>query len=163
MITIEEYKNSLINVYWYRADNTDLKRKERREYLKNHYTDEYLNKIINDTYEFAKLVLKEDTIKWNYCEFSIDKPLINYIGLGLIGGHFADKLYYYDEYVISERILEYIFGKTLSVNLKEEEIEFDTEDEDIISFNYYFYLYLQGFSNVDIVKKELLGTSKVLK
>lgn len=165
MITVEEYKSKLINAYRHKADDTLIKRKERKNNLERKYSPEAINKIINDTYEFARLLLNTPTIEDNYCSFPIEDPdIVKYISLGSIGGGFVDRLYLYENYVISERILEYIFGKNLFVEIKEEEIDFDTGDPDIISYDYNFYLYLQGFpKNIDEIKEELLSKNKQKK
>ncbi len=165
MITLDDYKKRLIKVYKYPIDNTESKREERLKYLEKQYSDVALNKIIIDSYEFAKLVLKEDTTYSGYCEFPFENyDDVNYIGLGLVGGYHADVLYYYNDLIISEIVLEEIFGKNLIIEIKEEQIDFETDDPDIISFDYYYYIYLQGFpNNLEEIKENLLGHSKKIK
>ena len=50
MMTLEEYKNYLLNVYKYKIDSLPNKVKERENLLKRCYPDEFLNRVINDTY-----------------------------------------------------------------------------------------------------------------
>lgn len=163
MITLEEYKNALINVYRYEIDNCEVRKIKREEYLNKHYGDEYLNKIINDTYRVIKTIL--NTYESNYYYIDMNDDTTCYISLNLTGGYFSDRLYI-DSYgnIISEYILKRTFGNRLSVDLKEDEYDFETDDPDIVSFDYSYSLYLQGFpKNMEEIKENLFGLSKIKK
>jgi len=154
MISVEKYKKQLINAHWYSIDNNKLR--SRAICLSNTYSDELLEKIISDTYEFAKKILKIDTIFNGYTILEINNPCVNYIGMGLIAGNFADRLFYYEKYVVSEKILKYIFGKQLVIEVK---AGMSNPLEECT-----YYLYIHEFNNnVKETKKKLLGEVKVLK
>lgn len=154
MITLEEYKEYLINTYKYPIDNSDKKKMDREIYLLNHYKEEYLNKIIKDTSKLISTLLNlQDR---NYYSIKMSDCNINYIFLDLTGGWHSDIIYEdADGNLISSYILQKIIGNQLIIEVKEIEIEFDTEDPDILSYDYEYYLYLQG------IKKE--HKKKILK
>ena len=154
MISIEKYKKQLINAHWYNIDNNKLR--TRALCLSKCYSDELLKKIIDDTYSFAKYLLNIDTVYKGYFLMEIQNPCINYIGMGLIDENFADRLFYYENYVISEKILKNIFGKELVIEVKEAM----SNPPD----NKSYYLFIHEFNNnLKETKKKLLGESKVLK
>ena len=72
MITLEEYKELLINTYVYEVDNSEDRKEKRREALIEVYGKEYLQKIIDDTNDFVKLILSSDTLERGYCNFEIE-------------------------------------------------------------------------------------------
>ena len=155
MISQDRYKNELIKYFQHKSDNK-MKRKEKISCLEQSYTDEYLNRIISDTYEFTKYVLSQDTVGCGFCSLEVDNIYVNYIGLGLIDGKFADKLYYYGDYIVSERILKDIFGKQLTIEIKGDIYAHNKEERK--------YLFLSEFpKDVNQIKDSLFGKSKVLK
>lgn len=155
MITLEEYKEYLINTYVYEIDNSNIKKIERHKKLNKNYQDNYLNKIIIDTYKLINLILEVKNN--NYYSIKINENNPNYISLNLTGGWHSDTIYEdFNGNLISEYILKYFFGNTIIVETKVEEYEFDTEDPDILSFDYEYYLYVQGFLTKNkILKKSL--------
>lgn len=163
MINLEEYKNALVNTYMYEIDNSDKMREERRIHLKQHYSDEYLSKIIDDTYIVIRKIF--DICENGYCNINMNDDTTFYISLNLCGGYFSDRLYIdSDGYFISEYILKNVFGKTLSVEVKDTEYELDMDDSDIMSFGYDYSLYLKGFpDNMDNIKSDIFGISKNYK
>lgn len=164
MLTLEEYKMLLINTYRYEIDNNDAKRKERSISLSKQYGDSYLQKIITDTYEFINDIFSQDTINNGYCSFPLAENTTSYISLNLVGGYYSDTLFtVLNNKIISESILENIFGKKFYIEVEEEEIDFETNDEDIISFDCIYSLYMQGFpDNMQEIKEKLFGKSKLL-
>ena len=163
MINLEEYKNVLVNIYRYEIDNSESKREERKELLNKRYSDEYLNKIITDTYNVIKSIF--DISDNGYCDISMDDDTTCYISLNLTGGYSSDILYI-DSYgnIISRYILKETFGNLLSISVKEIEHDFDTGEPDIISFDYSYSLYLQNFpTNMKEIKENLFGFSKIMK
>lgn len=163
MITLEEYKDELVSVYRYEIDCSEQKKEGRKEYLNQYYYDEYLNKIINDTYQVIHKIVDSSPISYYNIEMNDDTT--SYISLNLTGGFFSDRLYTDIEgNIISEHILKKTFGSSLSVNLQVDEYERNSDDPDIISFDYRFSLYLQGFpKNMENIKKNLFGISKIKK
>lgn len=163
MINLEEYKNVLVNTYRYEIDNSESKKEERRELLNRRYNDEYLNKIITDTYHVIKNIF--DISENGYCNISMDDDTTCYISLNLIGGYSSDILYI-DSYgnIISRYILKETFGNLFSITVKEIEYDFAEDDPDIMSFDYSYSLYLQNFPpNMKEIKENLFGTSKIKK
>lgn len=162
MISLEEYKKVLISHYRYECDNTLEKRKLREKELEKKYSDEYLNKIINDTYKVIKKIFNE--IEYSYFEISLNGDTTSYISLNLIGGYFSDRLFIdTDDNIISTYILKKTFGSRLIVELKTDEYEI-TDDPDIMSFSYIYSLYMQGFpKDMKSIKEELFGKNKIKK
>ena len=161
MVTLDEYKNYLLNNYRYKIDSLPEKARERERLLSKYYPDEFLNKIINDTYEFAIDIFNSETLKYGYCHFEIDDDTTFGIDLNITGGGYSDKLYKdSNERIISEHILETIFGKSFYINVECDEIERECE-EDVLSFDYHYYLYMQGFpKNLDEIKDKLFSEIK---
>ena len=73
MITLNEYKNHLVSVYNWPIDNTEVEIEKRRIHLNQNYEDEYLEKIINDTYSFIKDVLTSDAIERKYYKKDVNE------------------------------------------------------------------------------------------
>ena len=164
MITLEKYKEYLLNHYKYKIDSLEKNVQRRKEILRKCYPDELLNRIITDTYEFAKKILNSETIEYGYCNFEIDDDTSFGINLFISGGGYSDKLYKdADDKIISEHILETIFGKSFDINVRCEEIERECE-EDVLSFDYHYSLYMQGFPNdLSEIKEKIPGiTNKKL-
>lgn len=93
MVSLEEYKNYLVNFYSWPMDGAKSFIKKRKEILTNKYSDSYLLRIISDTNSFAKDVLISDTIDYGYfnTEVNADEPL--FINLELHGGWMSDTIY----------------------------------------------------------------------
>lgn len=160
IITLLEYKRYLVDFYRYEIDNTPLKREERRKNLVYSYSDEYLQKIIDDTYSFLNDIFNSSTIELGYCEFEISYNRIKEIYLNISGGYSADLIYTVSNgRLISEYILQQLFGDNLIIGITEEVIE--GEEDDVVSLDYYFYLYIQGFpKNMQELKEKYLGKSR---
>ncbi len=156
MITLNEYKKALIDFYRYQIDSTSEKRKEREFHLKRQFSDETLNKIIHDTYSFAKDVVNSNTVKYNYCSFDIEDDNTFGIFLNISGGGGSDYIYKDSKSrLISDSILRKIFGNSFFIEVKVDEVERECE-EDVLSFDYHYRLYMQGFpKNIDEIKEEL--------
>lgn len=171
MITLEEYKRALISRYRYKIDDCESRRLKREEILNRDYPDEYLNKVISDTYSVIRDIFDIDTIKYGYCKIDLrNTGVLNDISskelsLNLVGGFSSDTLYIEESgRIISHYILEQTFGKYLIISEDVDEIEFETDDPDILSYDYHFYLYLQRFpDNMDEIKKDICGVSKIKK
>lgn len=163
MISLEEYKEALINICHCEFDNKKEQKEKRMQYLNKYYSDSYLIKIINDTYKVIRNILNEDEPK--YFNIKLGDEQRHYMSLNLMGGWFSDRLYIdSSSNVISEYILKKVFGKSLMVSFITEEYEFESSDSTIVSCGCEYFLYLQGFkTNVKEIKEELFGVSKVKK
>lgn len=162
MLTLEEYKNILVE----KGENTFLNPKEkRRKYLEERYTDEYLNKIITDTYDFSREIFDMETLKDGFVTFELDLDLLHdFLGEDYIYTHdglgrISDFLYcVYEKRMISEAILKEIFGKELLLNAQEHETFFQSEEgSDIMSRNYFSLLTISRFpDNMDEIREKLI-------
>ena len=164
MVTLEEYKDYIINYYRYEIDNSVEKKKQRKVELTQLYGDSFLQRIIDDTYDFLPDLLASETINSGYCEFEIVSDKTKGIFLNISGSFDADTIYFDAKgRMISKYILQSILGNRLEIEIEESNIE--SEDDDIIGIDYRFYLYIQGFpDNLEQIKKEILGqTRKKLK
>lgn len=166
-MTLAEYKKSLIDYYRYEFDNCESKRLEREEILSRNYSDQYLNKVISDTYSLAREIFDMETVKAGYCE--IELKLDSYsnwsevISLNLLMGHSSDELYYEtNDRIISKYILKKIFGKNIMIYDDVDELDLEMDDLGIVSYAPYPYLYMQNFpNNMEEIKKNIYGISKI--
>ncbi len=123
MITLEEYKNILVNVHVYEYDNNEEMCRQRRILLNRQMSDDYLKQIIRDTYSFIRDIFDSESIKEGYCSFDIQDNETKYISLNLIGGYESDTLYKdYKDRIISKRILNKVLGKYCDIFVIEKEI-----------------------------------------
>lgn len=157
MITLNEYKNHLVSVYKWPIDNTEAEIEKRRIHLNQNYEDEYLEKIINDTYSFIKDVLMSDAIERKYYKKDVNEDTTKSIYLFLHGGYSSDILYKdNDERIISRYIIQQVLGNNLQIGIECEELE-DDRDDDILSYYYRYYIYIQNFSSdIERIKKVFL-------
>ena len=163
MITVEQYKEHLINLSFCGYDCTDQKLQERKRTLNREYGYDLLQKIVDDTYSFIGDVITDETIEKGYCSFELEDDTTDWISLGLVGGHSSDTLFTdMQGRIISRYIMHQVFGDYLQIDVREDEIPFDTGD-DIMSFDYRYSLYMQGFpNNLKEIKEELFGKNKQL-
>ena len=111
MITLEEYKEILANHFIHNQDNNLIKLNVRKKYLSEQYSDEYLNKIISDTYQFIEDVLNNEMTQNDYFSMSLSNDPVGDIFLNLVGGWNSDTLYFDPcGRIISKRILKRVFG-----------------------------------------------------
>ena len=161
MITLEEYKEMIVNTF---SDDILTTKEVRRERLERDYSDELLTKTINDTYEVAKEIFSIPTfIDDGY----VYLPLVDMdglcsisknISLGLFGGHVSEKIYYGENNrLISPKILKQIFGKHIHIEENEQIINYMTDDDpDIMSEDAYYELFIGNFpENIEEIEKEL--------
>lgn len=165
MITLEEYKNHLLNNIYEDYDNTPEKYQERLMHLKRDYPDDKLNKIIEDTYSFARDIINNANLDWGVWELDIDEDKIDEINLFLCGGRYSDTIFFdNDGRHISKYILKTLFGKRFLIEINTERIERESDDPDIVSIYERFYLYMQGIpKDIEGIKKELFKDEKTLK
>ena len=165
MISLTEYKQYLISVCHWPIDHDIAEIEKRKNIMNKRYSDEYLEKIISDTYSFIYDVLESETVKDGYFEKAVDDDTTSYIDLNLSGGADSDTLFVDDNTgrIISNYLIHQVLGRNLIIYIKCDEIE-DDSDEDILSFYFRYYIYIQGFpENIDKVKESIFGKSKQLK
>lgn len=163
IVTLDEYKEYLINFYRWDIDSSKEMKKDRTETLEKRYPDQYLQKIIDDTYSFIKDIFASDTVKKDYCKFEVGENSSSSISLGIHGGGYSDTIYIdLQDRNISERILHKVFGNHFIIWLQCEEEEYDAGD-DITGVRCYYSLRMQNFpDNMDEIKEKLFGEVKKL-
>lgn len=166
MITLEEYKEHLVEVYRYPIDTLPENIQKRKDNLERKYKDEYLSEIINDTYNFILEVLNSNTIEKRYCNIPIEEDDTKDISLNLCGGYSSDTIFKDDQgRLISYYIMKKVFGSKFYMHVRAVEEGFEDEiEEDLYGFYIHYSLYMQGFpDNIKEIKEELFGKSKELK
>lgn len=145
MVSLNEYKNYLANTYSWSIDNSEELALKRRKLLELKYGDEFLSKVIGDSYNFAKSVLNSSTINNGYFRDELSDDTTMYINLELHGGWMSDTLYVDSEgRQVSAHIIKTIFGRGIMIELRTEEVEREVE-ADMFTFDYNYYIYMQGF------------------
>lgn len=145
MISLNEYKDYLASSYSWPIDNSEYLALKRKKLLELKYSDEFLSKIIGDSYSFAKSVLNSNTINNGYFRDELSDDTTMYINLELHGGWMSDTLFVDSEgRYISKYIIKTIFGRSVLVELRTEEVEREVEDG-MFTFDYNYYIYMQGF------------------
>ena len=145
MISLNEYKNYLANTYSWSIDNSSELALKRRKLLELKYGDEFLSKVIGNSYSFARSVLNSNTINSGYFRSELSDDTTMYINLELHGGWMSDTLFVDSEgRYISKHIIKTIFGRSSIIELKTEEVEREVEDR-MFTFDYNYYIYMQGF------------------
>lgn len=146
MISLNEYKDYLANTYSWPIDNSSELILKRRKLLELKYGDEFLSKVISDSYSFARSVLNSSTINNGYFRDELSDDTTMYINLELHGGWMSDTLFVDSEgRYISEHVIKTIFGRSVLVEFRTEETEREVEDG-MFTFDYY-YIYMQRFPN----------------
>ena len=93
IFNIDKYKNYLINHFRYEMDNSDERKKYRKNYLESQYSDEFLQRIVDDTLIFIIEFIESNLHNiHNYMDIDLLEDA-GYINLNLIGGWFSDTLY----------------------------------------------------------------------
>ena len=106
MISLDEYKNYLVNNYNWPMDSSSLLVSKRRDLLREKYSDEFLSRVITDSYSFARSVLNSDTLNSGYFKIYLFEDTTTYVNLGLHGGWMFDTLFidsegrYVSKYII---------------------------------------------------------------
>lgn len=162
MITVEEYKDHLINIYRSEYDNNPEKREERKQILERHYSDEDLQRIISQTYDFIRDVLLSDTLEYGYIKMPVYDDTTDYISLNLVGGYFSD-MYIIDDNgrQISEYIINRFFGNQVNLEVREEITEI--EEDDVVGLYPEYFIYMQGFpQNINEIKKAFFKPINVI-
>ena len=166
IVTLDEYKEYLISFYRWNIDSSEEMKNKRAETLARKYSDQYLQKVIDDTYSFIEDIFASDTIERGYCTVEVDETsAISSICLGIHGGGDADRIYVdFQDRNISSYILHKVFGKKFSSYLKIDEIELEPDENDVVGVRAYYYLCMQSFpNNMDEIEESLFGKIKLLK
>lgn len=156
MISLNEYKNYLANTYSWSIDNSEELALKRRKLLELKYGDEFLFKVISDSYSFARSVLNSNTINSGYFGNELSDDTTMYINLELHGGWMSDTIFIdSDGRYVSKHIINAIFGRSVLIELRTEEVEREVEDG-MFTFDYNYYIYMQGFpEDLSDIKKSL--------
>ena len=159
MITLEEYKSHLLNQYLYPIDRGPERLEKRKKALAKNYSDEYLSRIISDTYEFAEAILNSDFSGNMECEFNVSDIVSRVIDLNVEGGSCADILYLnHLGKIVSDYILRLIFGYNLIIVSGCEGLENEGKKY------YRRYLQIAGLPrDLSKIRKSLLGQAKKLE
>lgn len=158
-ISLEQYKDYLINSYKHEYDNTEYQITKRKKILKNKYKDDYLESIVLGTYQLVNKILEiSDDNYHGYINIPLEKkPDITYINLDLCGGWMSDTIIDdSDNNFYSINLLKKIFGPFFSIEPCKIELteEVDSDDDIVIMSEIpSYYLYIQ-------CKKEVLDNAK---
>lgn len=147
-ISLEEYKDYLVNTYMHECDNNEFGRNKRRVLLANCYTDTYLESVISGTYNLVNKIfdLSEDNYP-GFIEIPLDyEPDIHYLSLNLTGGWMSDTIVRdSDNNFYSLGILRKVFGPMFIIEPSKVEFyeEIDEDDDfsivsEIPSWSFYF-------------------------
>ena len=151
MLTLYDYKDYIINYYVNEVDNSEDKINQRCFELLKKYNERYLQKIVDDTYDFISELPIYDILEQGYYKCDLDCNTISYISLNLDSGGFADTVYTTsDGKLISRYILRKTFGDNLRLSIKSEEIPFNNEED------YNDFLYIERFpKNINELQMKL--------
>lgn len=166
LFNAQEYKEYLINYYYYPCDNTNEKRSKRKELLEHKYTDEYFEEIVRNTeqfiLQFLEICVTEDT---NYIRIPLEYSL-DYIFTNCTGGWHPDVLVPVDSIeggkIVSKYLLNKFLGKEFHIYFDENEVEyFDDEDPDMVIGNSYSIPELVIFGKKEIIKEKYEELRKI--
>lgn len=160
MISLNEYKEYLVDKYNYEIDNNEEKREYRNRLLSTMFEDAFLEKIISDTYEFVGDILNSTAINDGYYIIQVNDDETSYISLNLIGGYPSDTLYKDNNgRIISRYIISDVFNNEFSMYVNQDDVTF--EEDDIVSTYCNYALVVHIFSkDINKIKNELLGKTK---
>lgn len=159
-ISLNEYKNYLVNKYIHECDNNETERTKRESILNTNYKDEFLESIIIGTYDLvAKIIEMSENDYYGYIKLPLEcEPNMIHINLNLTGGWVSDivvKDSLNNFYSIG--LLKEVFGDffTIEPDWIEMTEEYDEIDDDIsiLSEIPSYYLYIQ-------CKKEIIDNVK---
>ena len=158
-ISLEDYKSYLVGVYKHECDNTENERLKRITLLNKKYENEYLESVIDGTYNFINKIIKISDDNYNgYIKILLEnEPEIIYIDLNLTGGWMSDTIVNdSNNNFYSIGLLKKVFGDFFSIEPCEIEFSEEVEEEDdfsIVSEVPSYYLYIQ-------CKKEIIEEIK---
>lgn len=158
IFNLNNYKKQLINKYSYEIDNNEVAKTKRAEYLKQHYSDEFLQTIIDDTQHFV-LTLIENNLNNHvgYAEIDLLKNA-EFIFLNLIGGWFSDTLFTLecgsDEKVISLHLLKKFLGPSFRIEGDYRGGDVIDEDGDFVIYNTYYYPFIRIIGNFSSLQEK---------
>lgn len=159
-ICLEEYKYYLVNKYKHECDNTEMERKKRISILNINYKNEFLENIINGTYDFVNRIIEMSENNYHgYIKLPLEcEPNIMGINLNLTGGWMSDTIVRDSlNNFYSVGLLNKIFGSFFAIEpcMIETYEEYDNIDDElsILSEIPSYYLYIQ-------CKKEIIDNVK---
>lgn len=148
-ISLEEYKYYLVTKYRYACDNNEVQRQKRASLLNSQYNNEYLDSIIEGTYNLVNKIIKmSESNNYSFIEIALEhEPKIKYIDLNLTGGWWSDIVVSdSDNNFYSIGLLKKIFGPLFGIDpCKVEFTDQWDEDDDfsILSQIPSYSLYIQ--------------------
>ena len=133
-LTLDYYKNYLVNYFFNECDNNKEKRMERRRILEKRLSDDFILEVINNTKEFY-ISLLEKNIKDGVISFNLTNDL-KYIFTNCTGGYHPDVLFVIDELdeekYISKYLLELCLGKICKTYFDTTEMEYIDDENGLI-------------------------------
>ena len=161
MITLDEFKNMLMEKFL-------VNENDYIELLEKKYDDGYLQKIIDDTYDFIREILDSEEIKKGYLvleDMDEYKKYIDELYLDTQDCKMKERLYIVsDDRIISTKIMNYVFGNKMSIYYSEEERWRESEMEDEEWWDIVYTIKFRGFpvEKLDEIKNNLFGKNKLL-
>lgn len=149
IISLDEYKNYLVTKCRYECDNNEVKRQKRMSLLNSKYNNEYLDSIIEGTYNLVNKIIKiSENRYYEFIEIPLEcEPEIVYIDLNLTGGWWSDIVVSdSDNNFYSIGLLKKIFGPLFGIEPCKVEFtdQWDEEDDfSILSQIPSYSLYIQ--------------------
>ena len=115
---LNEYKNLVASRFVKLSDYASEKYFERRKLIDSLYSDEYLNKIMNDTNELIEVLKNENVDSCKLEVIFVDNNVYETIDLNLESGHSSDIIYNLrDGKKISTELLKHAFGKQICITM----------------------------------------------
>ena len=160
MIELNEYKQMLVN-------KSSYDRKTKLESQKNlilEHSDEFLQSVIDETYQFIDEVTNPKIHILHYNRILVYNKRIISIFLDKNNRVPVDKIYFDDTgKMISATIMQNVFGKQLNIFYCNHEVEYNEEfdEEGYIEYALYFEYILP--ENCEKIRNELFGQQLQLK
>lgn len=158
IFNIDKYKNYLINHFRYEMDNSDERKKYRKNYLESQYSDEFLQRIVDDTLSFIIEFIESNLHNiHNYMDVDLLEDA-GYINLNLIGGWFSDTLYSIGTEESKKIISYHLLHKFLGTSFRIEE-DYNTyavvdKGDDFDIYNEYHYPFIRITGDFSLLKSK---------
>jgi len=155
---LNNYKKQLIDKYVYEIDNNEVAKTKRTEYLKQHYSDEFLQTLIHDTQDFIITLIENNLSNHvGYAEIDLLKDA-EFMFLNLIGGWFSDTFFTVEcesgEKIISLHLLKQFLGTSFRIEDDYRGEDAVDEDDDFAIYNTYYYPFIRIIGNFSTLKNK---------